>query len=105
MANSNKTRDDVLERVPLSSGAHPDNEYPTIAKLLVAGNEKLPSGVPNDWNAQKSLRLIREYDPAYETDDEGAVNVTSRRRRLKLAQHLGLSTSQLNMSMTSLYFA
>jgi len=103
-SNASKTSDEPLVPVPLPNGELPRNDYPTIAELIVSGNEKLPCGVSNDWNAQKSLKLIREYDPTYETDDETASDVTSRRRRLKLAQHLGLTPAQLNTAMTAIYF-
>jgi hypothetical protein len=104
MTNSTKGRDDELEIVPLANGHLPESSMPTIAKLLVAGNEKLPNGAVNDWNAKKSLKLIREYDPAYETDDESAETTTSRKRRLKIAQCLGLTGPQLSMgAMTMTY--
>jgi len=104
MANSTKGRDDELEIVPLTSGALPQHELPTIAKLHVAGNEKLPNGQSNDWNAKKSLKLIREYDPGYATDDENEEKQTSRRRRVKIAQCLGLTGTQMSMGAMTLNF-
>jgi len=106
--NAAKPRDEILERVPLPD-SNGEEKYPrdtgnfeagkkiTLSHLLVAGNEKLPSGETNVWNANKSLSLIREYDPGYLTDDEDAP-ATSRKRRLKLAQCLGITPTQLNMS-------
>jgi hypothetical protein len=55
--NSMKGCDEVLDPVPLPNGDLCTAEYPTIAKLIVAGNERLPSSggvevpVRNDWNA------------------------------------------------------
>jgi len=104
MVNSTKGLNDELEVVPLTSGALPQLELPTIAKLLVAENEKLPNGQPNDWNAKKSLKLIRKYDPTYETDDEAEKKQTPRRRRVKIAQCLGLTGTQMSMGAMTLNF-
>jgi hypothetical protein len=101
--NSCKGRDEPLEPVKTREGREPTSPLPTIEKLLVAGNEKLPSGTFNDWNAKKSLKLIREYDPGYETDEEEAVQ-TSLKRRLVLSQHLGITPTQLNIAALTLNF-
>jgi hypothetical protein len=54
-----KERDEILVKVPLPNGTECTIEYPTIAKLIVARNERLPhSGtgpdpqIRNDWNAR-----------------------------------------------------
>ena len=93
----------TLAKVPLISGVLPTSEYPRcIYSLLVAGNEKLPDDSPNTWNAVKSLELIREYDPGYETD--GNENVGSaRKRRMVLAKHLGITPYQLDSAVRGYY--
>ena len=79
-----------MEKVPLSDGRQPFHEYPVIEQLLVAGNERLPSGGQNTWSAAKSLRLILEYEPGYSTDGDDA-ETRSRPRRIKVAQLLGVT--------------
>jgi hypothetical protein len=95
-----------LERVFTEDGREPEGAFPTIEKLLVSGNMKLPSSnTKNNWNAKKSLKLIRQYDPGYETDDETEEYTTSRKRRLvALGQHLGLMPAQLNMAVLTMNF-
>ena len=100
-ANSAKGREEVLAIVPKMNGELPTIEYPVIENLLVAGNERLPSGTVNTWNAGKSLSLIREYDPGYETDDTGG-ETRSRPRRLKVAQLLGITNAQLTFGLLAL---
>ena len=91
----------TIAKVPLISGDLPTSEYPRcIYSLLVAGNEKLPDDSPNTWNAVKSLELIREYDPGYETD--GNENAGSaRKRRMVLAKHLGITPYQLDKAASA----
>lgn len=94
--NSVKGRSDELAVVPKDDGTDPVAAYPTsLEQLLVAGNELLPNGATNYWNKERSLALIREYDPGYETDNADEP-FSSRRRRLHLAKLLGITTSQLN---------
>ena len=100
-ANSAKGRDEVLVIVPKMNGELPTIEYPVIEHLLVAENERLPSGTANTWNAGKSLSLIREYDPGYETDDTGG-ETRSSPRRLKVAQLLGITNAQLTFGLLAL---
>jgi hypothetical protein len=101
LANSAKGREEVLAIVPKMNGELPTIEYPIIEHLLVAGNERLPSGTANTWNAGKSLSLIREYDPGYETDDTGG-ETRSRPRRLRVAQLLGITNAQLTFGLLAL---
>ena len=93
----------TLAKVPLISGVLPTSECPRcIYSLVVAGNEKLPDDSPNTWNTVKSLELIREYDPGYETD--GNENAGSaRKRRMVLAKHLGITPYQLDTAVRGYY--
>jgi hypothetical protein len=100
-ANSAKGRKEILAIVPKMNGELPTIEYPVIEHLLVAENERLPSGTANTWNAGKSLSLIREYDPGYETDDTGG-ETRSRKRSLKVAQLLGITNAQLTLGLLAL---
>ena len=107
MDNAAKGRTELLTRVPKQDGSHvgPNVEYlGCIEQLLVAGNETLPSGNKNSWNSDKSLALIREYDEGYDTDGYGNEEKKSRRRRMVLAKHLGVSSSQLNLAQINLAF-
>ena len=98
--NAACSKDDTLKKVPLSDGSFPVNDCPqSVLNLLVAGNELLPNGQENNWNA-KSLDLIKEYEPGYETD-ENAPNL-SRKRQLKLAMLLGVTSTQLNIAQLSM---
>ena len=97
--NSTLDSGGTIAKVPLSSGLEPRSEYPTsIYSLVVAENEKLPHDTVNIWNATKSLTLIREYDPGYETEDSDNF-VSARKRRLVLATHLGVTPYQLNTAV------
>lgn len=106
LSNSLKGKNEPLEKVPIvgaNGKERPvDMEYPTIAMLIVAGNERIPGTEMTNWNAKKSLKLIREYDPGYATDEE--TDVVSAKRRLKLAQCLGVSPSQINLAATTYYY-
>lgn len=107
MSNSLKGKNEILDKVPTigpdGKEKEPNLEYPTIAMLIVAGNEKIPgTDEKNTWNAKKSLALIKEYEPGYETDEEETV--PSARRRIKLAQCLGISPSQINLAATTYYY-
>lgn len=98
--NAFKGRSEKLVPVPLAStGESPNLELPTIEMLLVAGNERLPSGGQNLWNAKRSLEIIKAYDDGYETDEE-VTGVTSRKRRLALGSHLGITAAQFNIAST-----
>jgi hypothetical protein len=108
MSNSLKGKNEPLEKVPIVGANGKERpvdgvEYPTIAMLIVAGNERIPgTEMTNNWNAKKSLKLIREYDPGYATDEE--TEVISAKRRLKVAQCLGVSPSQINLAATTYYY-
>ena len=105
MENSTKGRTETLTHVPKPDGSEVSVEYlGCIEQLLVAGNEALPSGPRNTWNSEKSLALIREYDEGYATDGVGDEDKKSRRRRMVLAKHLGVSSSQLNLAQINLAF-
>ena len=96
--NSRANPYDVLTPVCLDSGRLPTSELPKcLAQLAVAGNETLPNGETHTWSCRRSRQLIREYDPAYETDeDDNEQGHNSLKRRMILASHLGITTSQLN---------
>ena len=64
---------------------------------MVSESESLLGGQHNNWNAKKSLELIREYDPGYATDNDDTPD-HSRKRRLTLAKLLGVTTMQLNFA-------
>ena len=101
--NSTLDSGGTIAKVSLISGIEPTSEYPRcIYSLVVAGNERLPDDSSNSWNAVKSLELIREYDPGYETD--GIENFGSaRKRRLVLAKHLGITPYQLDSAVRGYY--
>lgn len=105
MENGTKGRTEALTRVPKRDGSdvNPNVEYlQCVEQLLVAGNERLSSGDVNGWNSDKSLLLIREYDPGYDTDGIDSEDKKSRRRCMVLAKHLGVSSAQLNLAQINL---
>jgi hypothetical protein len=100
--NSMKGREEPLKKIIKSDGSQPVSEYPVIEQLLVSGLVMLPSGGQNHWSARKSLLLIQEYEPGYTTDGDVENEMRSRPRRLKVAQLLGVTSSQLNFGLLSL---
>ena len=102
-ANSTKGRDDVPETVlfPIGAKVFGDGVMPpTIAHLSVSGSENLPSGTRNTWNNSKSKNMLLTYGEGSESD-EGEVDdsgPSARRRRIKLARYLGITTVQLNQA-------
>ncbi len=101
--NATLDSDSTVAKVPLMNGGDPLSEYPRcIYSLVVAGNEKLPDDSQNTWNAGKSLALIREYDPGYETDGNDSYG-SARKRRMVLATHLGVTPYQLNTAAIVYY--
>ena len=98
--NSTKGRDDPLERVPFPIGAvaYGDGAYPaTLAHLSIAGNENLPNDEKNMWNARNSRNLLLTYGEGSESEGEiDEMHPSARRRRIKLARRLGITTAQLN---------
>ena len=107
--NAQIGRSETLLRVPLSDGSYPmisadiPVEYPTtISHLLVAGNETLPDGGRNNWNKYKSLALLAAFGDASDNDTDREDGPTSRRRRLKVAKHLGVTKTQLNFCQITL---
>ena len=98
--NSTKGRDDPLERVPFPIGAvvYGEGDYPTtLAHLSVAGNENLPNNEKNLWSARKSRNLLLTYGEGSESEGEiDETHPSARRRRIKLARRLGITTVQLN---------
>lgn len=102
--NSVKGRDDALESVPFPIGGqvYGDGLMPTtLAHLSINGGQVLPSSVLNSWSARKSRDLLLSYGEA--SDSEGEVDEsgpTARRRRIKLAQLIGITTAQLNSAKT-----
>eukprot|EP01041_Mallomonas_annulata_P015296 gene15296-32398_t len=104
--NSSKGRSEALTPVPLMSGQFPNGfEFPpTIAHLLVSGNETLPGGtVKNSWNNTKSTALLKAYGENSDGENSDTEDgFTARRRRMKVAKAIGVTTSQINMYMSSL---
>ena len=103
--NSVKGRDDALESVPFPIGGQVFGDGlmpPTLAHLSINGGQVLPSSnVLNSWSARKSRDLLLSYGEA--SDSEGEVDEsgpTARRRRIKLAQLIGITTAQLNSAKT-----
>lgn len=88
--------------VPLDNGTLPTIFPASMGALIVGGSELVPgsAGVHvAGWNRGKSLQLIREYEPNYQTDGESGTNEvkrkSSRRRRLYLAKLIGLTPTQM----------
>jgi hypothetical protein len=52
----------------------------------------------------KSLTLIRQYDPDYASEGEGPQVITSARRRRKVAQCLGITPGQMNFAVLSVNY-
>ena len=101
--NATLDSNSTIAKVSLMNGGDPLSEYPRcIYSLVVAGNEKLPDDSQNTWNAGKSLALIREYDPGYETDGNDSYG-SARKRRMVLATHLGVTPYQLNTAAIVYY--
>jgi hypothetical protein len=102
--NSLSGPSDPLTIVPNSGGIIPtaeNIEVPgSILNLVVAGNEALPNGQPNDWNRHKSRALLKFYGEPEDSESD-AENPTSefssrsRNRRLRVAKVLGITKSQL----------
>jgi len=96
---------DTILKLPLPNGIVTETEYPpTITHLAVSGSECLPNGGDvNTWNAKKGRILLRELneevsDSEGESTDANALAKTSLRCRLKLANALGVSNTQLSMA-------
>jgi hypothetical protein len=107
MANASAGRDEALHVVPKQDGTNLACEFPqTIGNLLVSVNEKLPNGQSNTWNKTKSLLLLREYDPAYDTDADSDTDIEggerSKNRRLRVAKVIGITRGQLNFAQMTL---
>jgi predicted RNase H-like nuclease (RuvC/YqgF family) len=100
--NSKKKRTQKPAVIPRLNPFTGESDYPhdiaypiACGDIITAGNEVSGgSSVKNAWSADKSFKLIKFYDEDYESESEG--KVTSRRRRIVLAQHLGFSADQLN---------
>jgi len=104
--NASNRRHETLSIVPLSDGTNPTCEYPeSICNLIVSGSELLPGrDITNNWNKTKSLNLIKQYQPDYNSDAESdnEDSSRSRNRRLKVAKLIGITSSQLNFAQLSL---
>ena len=102
--NSTLGRTEILRSVPKADGTPVTCAFPNcLEELIVAGNETLPSGGINTWNSAKSLELLREYDPGYETgDDIDEGSTRSRFRRLKVATAIGITRVQMNFGQMQL---
>ncbi len=101
------SRQERLQEVPrVDDGILPSQQnvaFPaTLERLLVSGNESLPSGQQNDWNKNKSIALLQFYGEQDETDTEEEDNSRSLARRLRLARKLGVSQTQLNFAQLTL---
>jgi outer membrane murein-binding lipoprotein Lpp len=75
--------------------------YPrNLGELFVAGNETNPiDGNSCEWNSAKSRRLINFYEPEYESDGEEGL-VTSKKRRAKVAECLGITPFYMHTLQT-----
>jgi uncharacterized coiled-coil protein SlyX len=99
-------RSDIINKVFLDDGTIPDVDYPlTISQLAVSGSESLPDGSGvNTWNSAKSKRFLSAFkEDDTDTDTESAQSEeirakTALRRRVKVANILGISTTQLNFA-------
>jgi len=105
--NSLKGRMDQLEIVPNKEGQLPTASPNCVCELIVAGNESLPdTNTRNTWNAKKSKRLLLFYgiqDEESEAEDTDAIKPDlARARRLKVAQAVGVSRTQLNYAQLTL---
>lgn len=98
--NSTKGRDDPLDPVPFPMGGQVfgnGERPPTLAHLSISGRENLPNGERNTWNASKSRFLLLTYGEGSESEEEVDENgATARRRRIKVARRIGITTAQLN---------
>jgi hypothetical protein len=97
--NAAKSSSEPLANVPLSDGTTTQVEYPyCLAHFMTPGNvaldNRLPANTPK-WSRAKSLTLIRQYEPGYETDDGGEEGPSQKRRARCLARHLGFTNTQL----------
>ena len=105
-SNSTKGRDEALDHVPFPLRAEIVGEGvmpPSLAHLAVAGNETLPNGDRNTWNARKSKDLLKTYGD--QSESEGEVeesHPTARKRRIRLARCIGITAAQLNSANTIL---
>eukprot|EP00919_Chromeraceae_sp_WS-2016_P006599 GHVR01015504.1.p1 GENE.GHVR01015504.1~~GHVR01015504.1.p1 ORF type:complete len:156 (-),score=6.52 GHVR01015504.1:94-561(-) len=109
--NSRKEFDQTLEAVLNDSGESPPTDLGltelTPSHFLVAGNERLPGGGPNDWNRNRSRAALRFYDIQgvfSDTSDMDTINEdrqSSRIARVKLAGKLGLTKAQLNVAFAN----
>lgn len=99
-------RSDIINKVCNNDGTIPDVDYPlTISHLAVSGSESLPDGSGvNTWNSAKSKRFLmtfKEDDPDTDTESAQSEEIkakTALRRRVKVANVLGISTTQLNFA-------
>ena len=105
--NSHVSRNDPLMPVPNNQGRYPEDDKvempPNLISLMVSGNEALPDGdVRNTWNRTKSLKLLQFYGDPAETDNEDEQTSRSRNRRLRVANKLGVTRTQLNFAQMTL---
>jgi hypothetical protein len=100
-------REDEIEFVPNQDGKLPPSKIVpwSIQVLIVAGNEKRPC-LPGQekkrthWNKKKSKQLLQFYGEKCESDSED--EETSWMRRLRVAQKLGITRTQLNFAQMTL---
>jgi len=102
--NSTKGGSEPLERVP-----PPDKRklpayiaFPsTLSHLCIAGNATLPNGDLNNWSAELSKQLLQYYGVEKEGEEEEGVveeeSLIAKKRRLRLARHLGITNLQINV--------
>jgi hypothetical protein len=108
--NSLARTKDILLWPVLASKPLPDQPWTkkklTLAHLLVAGNETLPTGQQNDWNRTLSRQALDYYgDQSEGSEDESCSDAVkehlpkSRARRLRLARCLGVPEQSLKFAM------
>eukprot|EP01119_Soliformovum_irregulare_P015689 TRINITY_DN444_c0_g1_i3.p1 TRINITY_DN444_c0_g1~~TRINITY_DN444_c0_g1_i3.p1 ORF type:complete len:124 (-),score=27.05 TRINITY_DN444_c0_g1_i3:33-404(-) len=98
--NATKSRTEKLELPKTEDGTLPHLARPSLEELLVAGNEKLPSGGTNTWNRTNLLRKYGKLAPDEESDSEDSAK--SRELRLRIAATLGVTREQLNFAQLTL---
>jgi hypothetical protein len=75
---------------------------PTMAHLLVAGNERLPFGVANPrWSKEKSRELLRYYGEDFEEGSDTEDGDTARAHRFLVAERIGISRHSLVSALSA----
>ena len=103
--NSQMGMTEHLRPIPSTNDEITEDCFPvTIAHLLVAGVETLPTGHVNTWNKAKSRRLLAAFgeEDSGNDSDGGEHGATSRRLRIRVAKLMGVTQTQLNFAQLTL---